>query len=112
MALNLADSQHAEIRYIIYSKSLKADKMAAVVSCSKRSIYTINRNLCCFSFTKAPLNSGRRLRSITPLMLNALCKYLKKDFSKYLYEIMNFLQTKYKVLVITFSIRRALDSIG
>jgi len=111
MAPNLADSQHTEIRHMIHSKSLKANKIAAVASCSKRSICAINKNLCCFGSTKAPSNSGGRPRSITPLMLDALCKYLEKDLSKYLYKIVNFLQTKFKVSITTSSVRRALDSI-
>jgi transposase len=111
MAPNLADSQHAEIRHMIHSKSLKADKMAAVAGCSRRSICAINRNLRCFGSTKAPSNGGRRPRSIIPLMLDALCKYLEKDPGKYLYEMVNFLQTKFEVSVTTSSVRRALDSI-
>src|ERR1700716_985092 len=107
MALNLAESQHAEIRHMIHSKSLKADKMAAVAGCSRRSIYAINRNLRCFGSTKAPSNGGGRPRSVTPPMLDALCKYLEKDPGKYLYEMVNFLQMKFEVPVTTSSVRRA-----
>ena len=112
IAPNLADSQHAEIRYIIHSKSLKANKIATVTSCSKRFIYAINRNLRCFGSTKAPLNVSRQPRSIIFAMLDALYEYLEKDPSKYLYEIVNFLQTKFKVSMTTSSVRRALVSIG
>jgi transposase len=97
---------------MIHSKSLKADKMAAVAGCSKRSIYAINRNLRCFGSTKAPSNVGGRPRSITSAMLDALYEYLEKDPSKYLYEMVNFLQMKFEVSVTTSSVRRALVSIG
>jgi transposase len=97
---------------MIHSKSLKADKMAAVAGCSRRSIYAINRNLCCFGSTKAPSNGGGRPRSITPLMLDALCEYLQENPRLYLYEMVNFLQTEFEVSVTVSSIRRALDSIG
>jgi hypothetical protein len=96
---------------MIHSKSLKANKMAVVAGCSRRSICAINRNLRCFGSTKAPSNGGGQPRSITPLMLDALCKYLEKDPSKYLYKMMNFLQTKFEVSMTTSSVRRALDSI-
>jgi len=45
-------------------------------------------------------------------MLDALYEYLEKDPSKYLYEMANFLQTKFEVSVTTSSVRRALVSIG
>ena len=76
---------------MIHSKSLKANKIAAVAGRSKRSIYAINRNLCCFSSMKAPSNVDGRPRSITSAMLDALYEYLEKDLNKYLYEMMNFL---------------------
>jgi transposase len=112
MALNLAESQHAEIHHMIHSKSLKADKMAAVAGCSKRSICAINRNLYYFSSTKASLNGGGRPRSITPLMLDALYEYFQENPELYLYEMVNFLQMEFEVSVTVSSIRRALDSIG
>jgi transposase len=112
MAPNLAESQHAEIRHMIHSKSLKADKMAAVAGCSRRSICAINRNLRCFGSTKAPSNGGGRPRSVTPPMLDALCEYLQENPGLYLYEMVNFLQTEFEVSVTVSSIRRALDSIG
>lgn len=91
IVLNLVESQHTKIRYMIYSKSFKADDIAAVASCSRRSIYAINRNLRCFSSTKAPSNRARCPRSVIPLMLDTLCQHLEEDLSLYLHEIVNFL---------------------
>ena len=112
MALNLAKSQHTKIRYMIHSKSFKANDIAAVASCSKRSICAINKNLCCFGSTKAPSNRARPLRSVTPPMLDALCEHLQENPGLYLYEMVNFLQTEFEVSMTVSSIRRALDSIG
>jgi len=59
MAPNLAESQHAQIRDIVFSNCPLA-KIADAVSCSKRSVFAIKLNLYSFSFTKAPSNSVRQ----------------------------------------------------
>lgn len=97
---------------MIHSKSLTADKMAAVAGCSRRSICAISRNLRCFGSTKAPSNGGGRPRSVTPQMLDTLCEYLQENPGLYLYEMVKFLQTEFEVSVTVSSVRRALDSIG
>ncbi len=76
MAPNLAESQHAEIRDMILSKSLKAAQIAEVAGCSARSIRAIRSNLHFFGTTRAPSNGVRRPQSITPPMLDALCEHL------------------------------------
>ena len=76
MAPNLAESQHAEIHDMILSESLTAAQMAEVAGCSSRSIRTIRLDLRYFGTTRAPSNGVGRRRSITPLMLDALCEYL------------------------------------
>jgi hypothetical protein len=53
MAPNLAESQHAEIRDMILSKSLNAVQMAKVAYCSDRSVRAIRSNLRYFGSTKA-----------------------------------------------------------
>jgi hypothetical protein len=55
--LRMAESQHAMIRDVSYSKLFKANEIADVVSCSLRAIFKIKKILCCFSSTKAPPNS-------------------------------------------------------
>jgi hypothetical protein len=75
IAPNLAELQHVQIRDMILSNCLAAE-IANVVGCSKRSVFAIKSNLRCFSSTKASSNSVRQPRSITPLMLDALCEYL------------------------------------
>jgi hypothetical protein len=57
MAPYLAELQHALIKDITYSKQFKAKDIANDASCSKCAIYRIQKNLCCFGSTKAPLNS-------------------------------------------------------
>jgi hypothetical protein len=68
MALNLAKSQHALIEDMSHSKQFKAEEI--------RAIYRLKKNLRCFGSTKAPPNGVGRPRSITPPMLDALCKHL------------------------------------
>ncbi len=57
MALNLAESQHAQIRDMILSNRPAAE-IADVVGCSERSVFAIKSNLRCFGSTKAPSNAG------------------------------------------------------
>jgi hypothetical protein len=75
MALNLSESQHAQIRDMILDNRPPAE-IADDVGCSKRSIFAIKSNLCYFGSTKAPSKSVRQPRSLTPLMLDTLCEYL------------------------------------
>jgi transposase len=86
--------------------------MAEVASCSKRSIKAIRSNLYYFGTTKAPPNSGGRPSSITPSMLEALCEHLLEKPELYQDEMAVFLCDGFEVLVSTFSISRALASIG
>jgi hypothetical protein len=68
MALNLAESQHVQIRDMLLSNRPPAE-IADAVGCSKRSVFVIKSRLRSFGSTKAPSNSVGRPRSITPLML-------------------------------------------
>jgi transposase len=112
MAPNLAESQHAEIRDMILSKSLNALQMAKVAGCSDRSVQAIRSNLCYFGSTKAPSNCVGRPRSVTPPMLDALCERLLEKTNLYQDEMAIFLWDEFEVLVTTFSIGRALAPIG
>jgi DNA-binding Xre family transcriptional regulator len=76
MAPHLAESQHALIKDMTHSKQFKAEDIANDAGCSKRAIYRIQKNLRCFGSTKAPPNGVGRPRTITPPILDALCKHL------------------------------------
>jgi hypothetical protein len=76
---------------MIVDKKLKTRQMADVTKYSERSIKAIRLNLHYFGTTKAPPNSGGRPRSITPPMLEALCKYLLEKPGLYLEEMAIFL---------------------
>jgi hypothetical protein len=108
MALNLAESQHAQIRDMILS-SCPAAEIADVVGCSERSVFAIMSNLCCFiSSTKTPSNGVGRPRSITPLMLDALCEYLLQKPGLYRDEMALFVLDEFNTHVTASSIERAL----
>jgi hypothetical protein len=66
-------------------------EIADGAGCSTRAIYRINKNLRCFGSTKAPSNGVGRPRSITPLMLDALCEHLLKNPGLYQHEMADFL---------------------
>jgi transposase len=112
MAPNLPPSQHEQIRDMILSKSLTPTQMAEVAGCSERSTRAIRSNLQFFGTTKAPPNGVGRPRSITPPMLEALCEHLVEKPDLYQDEMVVFLWDEFQILVTTFSIGRALASIG
>jgi transposase len=111
MAPILAESQHAQIHDMILSERPTAE-IADAVGCSPRAIYRIKKNLRCFGSTKAPPNGVGRPRSITPPMLDALCKHLVVKPWLYLDQMVDFLWIHFQVYVTTYSIRRALASRG
>ncbi len=110
MAPNLARSQHDLIRDMILDKKLKTNQMADVAECSARSVKGIRSNLRHFGTTRAPPNGGGRPRSITPLMIDALCDHLLEKPGLYLEEMAVFLWDEFDVLLSTSSISRALKS--
>lgn len=112
MAPNLALSQRTQIEDMLRSKCLKNSEIAKFARCSTRSIQTIQSNLHYFRTARAPSNKAGRPRTITPPMLRALCDRLLKKPHMYQDEMVVFLWDEFKILVTTFSISRALASIG
>ena len=107
MAPNLAESQHAEIRDMIHSKSLNAVQMAKVAGCSDRSVRAIRSNLRYFGSTKAPSNGVGRPRSVTPPMLDALCEHLLEKPNLYQDEMAIFLWDEFEVACDNFQHRKS-----
>ena len=99
------------IRDMIISKCENIE-IAKAVPCSLVTVRHIRLNLQVYGSTKAPPNGGGQKRSITPPMLDALREYLQKRLGSYQYEMKDFLQKEFEVLVTTSSIGRALASIG
>ncbi|OQD95160.1 hypothetical protein PENVUL_c118G04214 [Penicillium vulpinum] len=91
MAPNLAESTLEMIRDMILSNKLTASEMARAAGCSKRAIFRIRSNLRLFGTIKAPPVKAGRPRSITPIMLEALCNYLLEKPNSYLQEMELFL---------------------
>jgi transposase len=110
MAPNLASSKHDLIRDMIFDKKLKTNKIAEAAECSERSIKAIRSNIHHYGTTKAPPNGGGRPRSVTPLMIDALCEHLLEKPGLYLEEMATFLWDEFDVLVSTSSISRALKA--
>jgi hypothetical protein len=77
MAPRLAISQLILIRDMLVSgEPLTASQIAEAASCSERSVKNIRSNLRLFGTVRAPPNRVGRRRSITPVMLEALCDHL------------------------------------
>ena len=94
MAPHLAESQHIIIGDMIASKSpFKAKQIANVAGCSRRAIHRRRSR----RLPKASPNPIGRPRSITPLILDTLCKYLLNDPRLYLEEMVLLVWDTFKV---------------
>lgn len=113
MAPRLAISQLILIRDMLVSgEPLTASQIAEAAGCSERSIKNIRSNLRLFGSVRAPPNGVGRRRSITPVMLEALCDHLLERPGLYLDEMVLFLWDEFHTLTTTSTISRALASIG
>ncbi|CAG8418802.1 unnamed protein product [Penicillium salamii] len=91
MAPNLAPSKHELIYDMIHSGERSITKMALAAGCNKSTIWRISSNIRMFGTVKAPPIKGGRPRSITPLILEALCDHLIEKPALYLDEMVIFL---------------------
>lgn len=84
MASSIESWQRKKIIHMIYSKNeLTTSQMAKVAQCSERSITDIRKNLRLFGSVRSPPVSAGRQRSITPIMLDALCEHLAEKLGLY-----------------------------
>lgn len=110
MAPRLPASKLHFIRDMIQSQSLTTSQMADAAECSERTIKNVRRNLRLFGNVHSPPNRIGQRRSVTPLMLEALCDRLLEKPGLYLDEMAIFLWDEFQILATTSSIRRALVS--
>jgi transposase len=104
----IAESQHVIIGDMIASKvPFKAQQIANVAGCNRRTIHRRSKRL-----PKASPYPVGRPRSVTPQMLDTLCEHLLENPGLYLEEMVLFVLDKFKLQVTTYSIARALKSIG
>lgn len=116
MAPNLARSKHDEALILITSKSqdgaLTDKAIAAIIGCSTQTIRNMRANLRCFGTTKAPTNGAGRPKTITPVMLTALCDRLYREPGLYRDEMIEFLRKEFDVEVSRTALSRTLASAG
>ena len=112
MAPNLAASTLQLIHDMILSNDLTVSKMAEAACCSERTIRRIRSNMRLFGGVKAPPNKGGRPRSLTPVMVKALCDHLFEKPHLYLDEMAHFLWEEFKTEITLCSISRALKYEG
>lgn len=91
---------------------LKVSQIADAAECSRESVYYILSNLRQLNSARAPPIRAGRQRTITPLMLEALCDRLLEKPGLDLDEMAVFLWDQFHIHVTTCSISRALTSIG
>lgn len=112
MAPNLAKSTLRLIYDMISSSELTTFQIAQVAGCSKRAILRIRSNLRLFGTIKAPSIKAGRPRSITPVMLEALCDHLLEKPDSYLSEIELFFLDEFNISIPKSTISDALYRIG
>jgi hypothetical protein len=91
MAPRLPPSKLHLIRDMIVSQSLNTSQMAEETECSKVTTVNIRRNLRQFGDVHAPSTRIGRGRTITPLIIEALCDHLSEKPGLYLDEMSVFL---------------------
>lgn len=111
MAPNLPPSKRQLICDMIES-NLKTSDIANAAECSKQSVRYIRSNLRMFGSPKAPPIPSGRPKSITLLILEALCHHLSEHPGLYLDEMACFLREEYDVSVASSTISRALATKG
>jgi transposase len=112
MAPNLARSTLEFIHDMISSGELTNSQMAQAAGCSKRAILRIRSNLRLFGTIKAPPIKAGRPRSITPVMLEALCDHLLEKPDSYLSEMELFFLDEFDVSIPKSTISDALHRKG
>lgn len=90
MALKLLSPKLHLICDMVESQSLATSQMAEEAECSKVTIINLRRNLRHFGSFHAPPTSGGRKRSVTPLIVDALCDHLSEEPALYLDEMAVF----------------------
>lgn len=91
MAPRLPPSKLHLIRDMIECQSFTTSQMAEEAECTKVTIINIRRNLRQFGTIYAPQTRIGRKRTMTPLMINALCDHLSEKPGLYLDEMAVFL---------------------
>jgi transposase len=112
MAPRLSPAKLVLIRDMIESESFATSEMAEQAECSKQTIISIRNNLRQFGSLYAPQTRVGRKRTMTPLMIDALCDHLYEKPGLYLEEMVVFLWDEFQAMVTTSSIRRALIANG
>ena len=97
---------------MIESQSLGTSKMAEEAECSQATIINICANLQQLGCVHAPPTQIGQKGTVTPLMIEALCKRLSEKPGLYLDEMVVFLWDEFCTLVTTSSIRQALVAKG
>jgi transposase len=97
---------------MIESQSFTTSELAELAECNKLTIINIRRNLRQFGNIYAPQTRVGRKRTVTPLMIEALCDHLFEKPGLYLEEMAELLWDEFHTMVTTSSTRRALVAKG
>lgn len=97
---------------MISSGELTASQIAEAAGCNKRAITRIRSNMRLFGSIRAPSIKAGRPRSITPIMLEALCDRLLEKPGLYLHEMEILLLDEFDVSIPKSTISNTLHRKG
>jgi transposase len=112
MAPNLPPWTRKLIQDMINDTSLTTNEIADEAKCTRQSVSSIRSKLKRLGEVEAPPKRVGPQRSITPLMLEYLCRHLREHPHLYLDEMASFIQQHFDVSISLSSISRALTEKG
>lgn len=112
MAPNLAPSTLQFIHDMLISNELTHTQIAEAAGCHPSTIRRHASNMNLFGSVKAPAIKGGRSRSLSPVMIKALCDHLLEKPHLYLDEMAVFLWDEFNVQIATSTISRSLKREG
>lgn len=112
MAPNLPPSTREFIHGMLMSNELTTSEIADAAKCDPSTVSRHRTNLHLFGTATAPPNKKGRPRSLTPVMIKALCDHLLEKPQLYLDEMIVFIWDEFGKRVNEWSISRALKREG
>lgn len=112
MAPNLDNDQHQLLQSMISTDRYTALQIATAVKCSVKAVARARSNILHFGSTKAPKNTAGRAQTMTPSILERLCKYLEKHPITLQCELSSIVAENFGLQLSKRRVTAALESIG
>ena len=97
---------------MVLNNELTVPQMAEAAGCNERMIRRLRSNMRQFGSVKAPPNKRGRPRTLTPVMIQALCDHLIEKPYLYLDEMVLFIWDEFQKKVTISCLCRTLEYVG